>query len=182
MKPNIKLYQDILPVFGFHLMRVLEETPWTQNTLHIYGRDVLEPRLTAMYGDVDYRYSGVTKKSLPWSPLILELKQLVEETSGCEFNTCLLNYYRDGKDSIGLHADDEPELGENPDIATLSLGGTRLFELLSNCGNFHEKILLHYGDLLIMSEDTQLNWKHRIQKEPSNHSPRVSLTFRKIFT
>ena len=110
---------------------ILKETPWRQNKITLFGKDYDEPRLTQLYGDqgISYGYSGISFKALPWSATLRQIKNDVEKASGATFNICLVNQYRDGKDSNGWHADNEKVLGKNPIIASLSLGAERNFHL-----------------------------------------------------
>ena len=166
------------------LARLIAETPWRQEAIVIWGKRHLQPRLIAWYGDRNktYTYSGVKLTPLPWTDLLLSLRRAVENVAGCEFNSVLLNYYRNEHDSMGLHCDDEPELGNNPTIASLSVGDRRQFTLK------HKKrrdlrpmrIQLESGSLLIMKGGTQAHWKHGINKESQPCGPRVNLTFRRI--
>jgi alkylated DNA repair dioxygenase AlkB len=175
--PNVFLYRDILPPFSITVHSIAEEIEFEQNYINIYGKTLPEPRLTALYGDLPYTYSNTKRYPRPWNKTLSDIKHLVEEYSEHSFNSCLLNYYRDGSDSIGLHADDERELGDNPVIATLSIGDSRTMYL--RCEQLEKKFELHHGDLFIMLGDTQKYWKHEIRKQ-KNKGPRVSLTFRKI--
>lgn len=162
----------------FRLLR--QETPWTQGHVTLYGKTHPEPRLTAWYGDHPYTYSGIKRDPLPWTMRLIALKSLVEVVADHEFNSCLLNFYRDGRDSIGFHSDDEPELGPEPTIASLSLGGTRTF-ILRHKARAHSdmKLDLGDGDLLVMRGPTQQHWKHGINKV-AHAEPRINLTFRDI--
>jgi alkylated DNA repair dioxygenase AlkB len=140
-----------------------------------------QPRLTAWYADkVDmaYSYSGITQTVQVWLPELLILKKKIEDTTKVEYNSVLLNFYRDGTDSIGAHADNEKELGINPNIASISLGATREF-ILQNKNNSLSYQLTH-GSLLVMSGAVQQNWKHSIPKVPSLKEGRINLTFRKF--
>ena len=175
---RIQLGLDSAPL----LTRLIEETSWSEETIQLYGKQYLQPRLTAWYGapEARYRYSGKTYEPLPFTPLLLQLKQVVEEVGASSYNSVLLNYYRDGTDSMGLHADDEPELGPRPCIASLSLGETReiYFRHKSrrDLGTF--KLALPSGSLLLMRGDTQKHWKHGIRKLTRHCGPRLHLTFR----
>jgi len=152
----------------------------------MWGRTLPQPRLTAWYGDPgrSYAYSGLRLDPLPWTPLLLDIKTRVEETAGSTFNSVLLNYYRDHHDSIGFHSDDEPELGDRPIIASLSLGAERTFILkhktLGRLGRV--QLRLAPGSLLLMSGDTQRCWRHGILTESRTCGPRVNLTFRRIIS
>lgn len=146
------------------------------------GEKYAQPRLTAWYADksnMEYSYSGVTQVVQEWLPELLELKKKIEAVSGAEYNSVLLNFYRDGSDSVGLHADNEKELGTNPNIASISLGTTRTFQLVRN-DQLVEYDLSH-GSLLIMSGTTQRHWKHAIPKAYGLKEGRINLTFRKFY-
>jgi alkylated DNA repair dioxygenase AlkB len=149
------------------------------------GRKFPQPRLTAWYADdpnMAYSYSGITQIVQSWTPELLQVKEKAEAISGAQYNSVLLNFYRDGRDSVGLHADDERELGDNPNIASVSLGTTRLFRLRSNndASNIVEYQLSH-GSLLVMSGTTQRHWKHEVPKDHNIHTSRINLTFRKFY-
>ena len=164
------------------LERLIEQTPWSQESIQIYGKQYLQPRLTAWYGEPDarYRYSGKTYEPLPFTPLLLQLKRVVEAASAAAYNSVLLNYYRDGSDAMGLHADDEAELGPRPCIGSLSLGETREIyfrhKRRRDLGTF--KLALPGASLLVMRGDTQANWKHGIARTTRPLGARVNLTFR----
>ncbi len=156
---------------------------WRQDWITIYGRSLPQPRLTAWYGDVgkSYTYSGITMNPSPWTPRLLDLKATVEAVAGVAFNSVLLNLYRDGNDSMGWHSDDEPELGPNPVIGSLSLGGTRRLVLRHR----FEKGLKHQleltsGSFLLMRGTTQHYWQHQVPKTKRPVLPRINLTFRVI--
>jgi alkylated DNA repair dioxygenase AlkB len=119
--PRLPLQQDSAAV----LERLLAETAWRAEAITLWGKQMLQPRLSAWYGDARYSYSGMTLEPQPFTPLQLEIKQAVEQASGQRFNSVLLNYYRDGQDSMGFHSDDEKELGRNPVIASVSFGDPR---------------------------------------------------------
>ena len=156
---------------------------WQQDWITLYGRSLPQPRLTAWYGDAGktYTYSGITMQPSPWTENLLNLKATVEAVSGVTFNSVLLNLYRDGNDSMGWHSDDEPELGQNPVIGSLSLGGTRRFRLRHRVqtGLKHE-LELTSGSFLLMQGTTQHYWQHHIPKTRRCVSPRINLTFRRI--
>jgi len=163
---------------------LLDRVDWRVYSVRIGGRQVVSPRLSAWYGDpgARYRYSGLTLEPRPWLPLLLELKARVEAVCGAPFNSALLNLYRDGDDSMGWHSDDEPELGERPVIASLSLGATRRFRLRHRERGDLEPVALDLesGSLLIMGGDTQRFWKHQLPKTRRVVGPRVNLTFRRV--
>jgi len=157
---------------------------WKHEKIRIFGRWVLQPRLTAWYGDegTDYVYSGLNNTPKVWNKELLFLKAQVEELSGAEFNSVLLNYYRDGEDSMGWHQDNEKSLGVKPIIASLSLGASREFQLRHKFDKSipRVKCALGEGSLLIMSGDTQKFWQHQIPKTKKAVGERINLTFRNI--
>jgi alkylated DNA repair dioxygenase AlkB len=162
------------------LARLIHETPWRAESVVVYGKRYLQPRLTAWYGEASYTYSGLTLDPLPLTPLLEQLRRTVEEVTGHRYNSVLLNYYRDGRDSMGMHSDDEPELGPDPVIASLSFGAARAFLLRHKTKKFGRKIELSDGSLLLMRGCTQHNWLHGINKTEKVSAPRVNLTFRYI--
>ena len=163
---------------------LIEHIAWQQDLIKFYGRKIPLPRLTAWYGDVgiSYKYSGILMHPHPWTPTLSLLKSWIENKAQHQFNSVLLNQYRNGNDSVAWHSDDEPELGQNPIIASLSLGSSRKFELRSRLQPNLDKIeiLLNSGDLLIMGEGVQGNWQHQIPKMRKVRETRINLTFRNI--
>src|SRR5271166_653452 len=156
-----------------------QSVTWEQKFYNYYGKQVAQPRLTAWYANdpsMQYSYSGVTQVVQPWLPELLELKKKITAVSGAEYNSVLLNFYRDGTDSVGLHADNEKELGENPNIASISLGAVRTFQLVR--GDSTIEYELAHGSLLVMSGTTQRYWKHTIPKAYGLKEGRINLTFR----
>lgn len=165
-------------IFEWQLLdRLISEINWQEKPITIYGRTMLQPRLVAWYGNTSYEYSGTKMMPEPYIDILEYLHSVVEEHTQCTYNSVLLNYYRDGNDSIGMHSDDEKELGPSPNIASLSFGETRKFILQ---GEEKFEIPLTSGSLLFMGGDTQKNYKHGIPKE-KNKGPRVNLTFRTIY-
>jgi len=164
------------------LRQLIGDTAWRQEQITVYGKPYLQPRLSAWFGDLGYGYSGIRLQPLPWTSLLQQLRQRVEGLTGCEFNSVLLNYYRDGNDSMGLHSDNERELGRRPAIASLSLGATRDFVLKHRFRKDLKtvKLPLAAGSLLLMQGDTQQYWRHGINKLRRACGPRINLTFRKI--
>jgi alkylated DNA repair dioxygenase AlkB len=163
---------------------LMVETPWRHDEIFVYGRKVLQPRLTAWYGDAGarYAYSGIELAPLPWTPLLGDLKARVERAAGARFNSLLMNLYRDGRDSVSWHSDAEPELGRNPVIASLSFGAVRKFQLRSRppLPPARREIALGHGDLLVMRGGTQHEWAHQVPKTAARVGPRVNLTFRLV--
>jgi alkylated DNA repair dioxygenase AlkB len=162
-----------------HLFAALrEETPWKQEQ----SRFGPFPRLTAWYADagLTYTYSGVTHQALAWTPALAEVRRRVSEVAGTSFNSSLLNFYRDGQDSMGYHADAEPELGTNPVIASISLGGVRRFVMKHRQAKERLKLELAHGSLLIRGGACQHHWLHAVPKTKATVEPRINLTFRLI--
>jgi alkylated DNA repair dioxygenase AlkB len=166
------------------MRHLIDETPWQAEKIVVWGKTFPQPRLIAWYGESgrDYTYSGIHLNPLPWTPRLLKIKARVEAVAGDAFNSVLLNYYRDHRDSMGLHSDDEPELGERPIIASLSLGEERTFILKhkSRAELKPVRLRLASGSLLLMKGETQRYWKHGIDKESRPCGPRINLTFRRI--
>jgi alkylated DNA repair dioxygenase AlkB len=162
------------------LARLHGETAWKAEHITLFGRQVPQPRLTAWHGDASYTYSGLRLEPQPFTPLQREIKTAVEAASGHRFNSVLLNYYRDGADSMGMHSDDEAELGPNPAIASVSFGASRTFILRHKRTKQTIKVDLTSGSLLLMAGPTQHHWQHGINKSARPLGPRVNLTFRYI--
>lgn len=167
------------------LFEVLKsEIAWRQEPIQMFGKRYMQPRLLAWYGDkgVSYRYSGIRHDPEEWTPTLALLRSRIEALSNARFNSVLANLYRDHRDSMGLHADDEPELGLKPVIASLSLGEERVFRLKHR----HDKSIkpirlpLGSGTLLVMRGDTQSNWRHEVPKQTKPCGPRINLTFRYV--
>jgi alkylated DNA repair dioxygenase AlkB len=190
--PGAEIYYDrdfLPPEFATQLFNtLLSRCPWERRKAS-FG--YLVPRGEAYYGDpgTHYMYSRREYKPLPWIPELLALKARVEEATPMaayvnlrlpklDYNAVLCNLYRDGNDSVGLHADAEPEMG--PIIASVSLGAERLFRLRRKNGSVELAERLPHGSLLIMAGNTQKNYKHEVPKEPSVTQPRINLTFRRI--
>lgn len=156
---------------------------WALEYYRMFGKIIPSPRLMAWYGDsnVDYQYSGIRHSPLPWTEELLFVKKLIEAKINHPFNAVLANLYRDGRDGMGWHADDEPELGKNPVIASISLGATRRFKFrtLSQPRQMIDTTLSH-GSLLVMHGQTQHFWQHAITKTKKTCLPRINLTFRYI--
>ena len=163
--------------------KLKNEIPWQQDNITVYGKTHPQPRLTALFGNEGnpYSYSNIVMQPNAWNPLLLFIKNEIEEIRKENFTTVLLNYYRNGKDSNGWHADNEKELGRNPVIASVSFGAERFFHLQHNSIKEQKlKIILEHGSLLIMNGSTQHFWKHQIPKTTKAIGPRINLTFRII--
>lgn len=160
------------------------QIPWQQRHVRIAGKLVAEPRLSSWHGEPQarYIYSGVRHEPLPWGPALLELRALLVEFLGSPFNSVLANRYRDGRDAMGMHADDERELGPEPLIASVSFGMTRSFVLLPKKGRPGSKqaLGLRHGDLLVMGGPLQRDWKHGVPREAHVFEERINLTFRNV--
>ncbi len=171
------------PEHGMALYReLLDDIHWQQDRVTVYGKQHLAPRLSRWFGEpwMDYSYSNQTMKASPMTSLIKEIQLKVEQHSGERFNSVLANYYRDGADSNGWHSDDEPELGHNPVIASLSFGAPRDFHLRHKRNkDLKHKMTLENGSLLVMRGSTQRCWQHHIPKR-AHAQGRVNLTFRTI--
>ncbi|MCG9129130.1 alpha-ketoglutarate-dependent dioxygenase AlkB [Candidatus Poribacteria bacterium] len=161
-----------------------ENVKWKQEEIRIHGKIIPIPRLTAWFGDAGktYMYSGITVEPEPWTPTLLEIKRKIEEVSNVTFNSVLLNYYRNERDSVSWHSDDESELNKNPIIGSVSFGDVRTFQLKHKT----DKTLklnkdLPDGSYLEMSGSTQHHWLHQIPKRTRKIGPRINLTFRIIW-
>lgn len=165
-----------------YFQRLNQQIDWQSEQLFIYGRWVSVPRLMAWYGDAGavYRYSGVDHRPRPWTALLLQLKMELEQYCQCRFNSALANLYRDGRDSMGCHADDEKQLGLNPQIASLSFGDSRRLRFRHPQSGYKLDLILEHGDLLWMGGNIQHHWRHELPKTRQRKGPRINLTFRHI--
>ncbi len=177
------------------LMQVMAaELPWQQPEIVVAGKNVAIPRLQCWFGEAhaNMRYSGKTFKPLPWPAALANIRQRVMEACDREFNSVLVNFYRTGQDSVGWHADDEPEFGSCPSIASLSLGTRRSFQLKPKNRKAHDTGLhpakdskmcfdLGEGDLLLMAGTTQQHWQHAVPKTRKRIGARINMTFRLVY-
>ncbi len=203
-RPGLRLQHRaawLPPAAATALQASLEgQVPWKQEAISLYGRRQPLPRLTCWMADpgCGYRYSGLANVIEPWSPAAAELREALHQLTGWRFNSLLLNRYRDGRDAMGWHADDEPELEAEAPIASLSLGAPRDFRLrprssprralrpppqgygedLPTCAPFN--LALHSGDLLLMEPPTQLWWQHAVPRRLRVQAERLNLTFRVV--
>ena len=165
------------------LRQLIDSIPWRAEEVVVWGKRHSQPRLIAWFGDrgTNYTYSGVSLSPLPWTSLVDDIRRQVQSATNSIFNSVLLNYYRNHHDSMGFHSDDEPELGRRPTIASLSIGERRTLIFKHKSKEIKSISLpLESGSLLLMRGDTQINWKHGINKEIRPCGPRVNLTFRNI--
>lgn len=166
-----------------YFKRLQETIAWEQEELTMFGKKIMIPRLTAWYGDEgkSYSYSGIHHEPLAWTAELNAIKTRIENVAEIRFNSVLLNLYRDEHDSIGWHSDDEPELGQNPVIASVSFGAVRQFQLKhKDDDKLRQSIDLTSGSLLLMRGTTQHHWKHRVPKSKKSLGARMNLTFRVI--
>lgn len=162
---------------------LMNEIPWKQEPIRIFGKTVMQPRLTAWYGDPGkhYSYSGITMNPTHWTDALLKIKQRIETVSPVIFNSALLNLYRDQSDSMGWHRDNEKELGVNPVIASVTFGAARRFLLRYYTDkDLKQSLELTHGSLLLMQGRTQHAWEHSIPKQSSIAGSRINITFRVI--
>ncbi len=180
--PDVDWYPDWLPPAdaAHALTQLVEEVEWRQDMMCTPAGRVPLPRLTAWLGEPDavYVYSGIRNVPQPWTPTVAELKAAAESVCDARFNSVLINRYRSGTDSMGWHADREPELGAQPVIASVSLGVARTFDLRHNKTGVVQSFSLKGGSLLVMKGNTQADWRHRVPKEPRVAGERINLTFR----
>jgi alkylated DNA repair dioxygenase AlkB len=173
---NAKESDDLLHQF-------VRETPWKQTVQKLYDKEVITPRLTAWYGDfgTDYSAAGKVSNPLPWTEELLMIKHKVEPLAGIAFNSVLLNYYRDGNDSVAWHSDRESVLGRNPIIASVSFGQVRSFDIRNKADHAEKySVRLEHGSFLLMKAGLQEHWEHRIAKSPRAMKERINLTFRVV--
>jgi alkylated DNA repair dioxygenase AlkB len=157
---------------------LVEHLDWEQKDITIAGRTSKTPRLTCWMGDHAYTYSGVRNDPRPLPPSLARLQERLVAESGATYNSCLANLYRDGRDSIGYHSDNEPELGDRPTIASISLGSRRAFHVKQLATGERWTLDLGAGDLLIMRDESQADYRHAVPKTTRPVGPRMNLTFR----
>ncbi|SDX23425.1 alpha-ketoglutarate-dependent dioxygenase AlkB family protein [Flavobacterium degerlachei] len=165
-----------------YLDELLENIAWQNDQAIIFGKLIFTKRKVAWYGDTNfnYTYSNTTKKALPWTPALLELKALAEATTGQTFNSCLLNLYHDGNEGMAWHSDAEKDLKKNGAIASISFGAERKFAFKHKETKETVSRILQNGSLLVMKDQTQTHWLHRLPPTKLVTKPRVNLTFRTI--
>ena len=189
--PNLLTYGGEAFYFGrilseteaqIHFEKLLEQVAWRQDEVMIFGKKIITKRKMAWYGDenFNYTYSKMTKTALLWTSELLGLKRRVEEVTGLEFNSCLLNLYHSGEEGMSWHADAEAELGKEPAIASMSLGAERKFVLKHRISKEKVSVQLENGSLFLMKGATQSNWVHSLPKTKKVKESRINLTFRKV--
>ena len=184
---DVRYQPDWLPEAAADVLlrALIDEIRWTQHHVRIFGRELPSPRLSAWIGDpgASYTYSRVRHEPLPWTPTLALLRSRLHVEFGTDFNSVLANRYRDGSDSMGWHADDEPELGAEPVIASVSLGATRQmrFRRRRGDGSAPVAVALEHGSLLWMAGRTQQFYQHAIHKTRTEVGERINLTFRVLF-
>ena len=183
---EIDLYQDkrLEEKKDLWFESCLHDLNWETGFIKIFGKTHQIPRLQAWYADneIEYTYSGKKLQRNNWNKLLLEIKEKIENITSFKFNSVLANLYRDGNDSMGLHSDDEKELGNKPVIASLSLGETREIYFKHKNKKLNLIIPQASGQLIVMHGKTQEYWKHEIKKTKKIKKPRINLTFRNIIT
>jgi len=187
---NFRFYPYFLPtnVADSYLQQLLREIDWRQDKLKLYGREHNIPRLHQWYADkgTTYAWSGIAMQPLSWIKPLGQLRNQLQQQTGHTFNSVLANLYRDGNDAMGWHADDEPELGTEPVIASISLGAERDFHLrqkdrgTGKSRGCARSISLPHGSLLLMSGSSQRDWQHALPKRRRISKPRINLTFRTV--
>lgn len=165
-----------------YLSELLENIDWKNDQTIIFGKLIITKRKVAWYGDKNfsYTYSNTTKEAMPWTPALLELKSLAETTTGETYNSCLLNLYHDGNEGMGWHSDAEKDLKKNGAIASMSFGADRKFAFKNKESKETISMMLQNGSLLVMKDETQTHWLHRLPPTTLISKPRVNLTFRTI--
>lgn len=162
---------------------LMDRPDWEQKPIRVFGREVLQPRMMAWAGELPYRYSGLTLPAQDYDPVLDALRERASATAGVPFNHVMLNLYRDGEDRIGPHADDEPELGTDPVIASLSLGAARRFVAQPKRrfrSKRKERLVLAHGSLLVMGGAFQRNWYHGVPAQAAIKEARINVTFRRL--
>ena len=166
-----------------YLAQLTNRINWKQEPIKMFGKQIMQPRLTALYGDVEkkYSYSGITMQPMQWIEPLLKIKEQIEPIAAVHFTTALLNFYRNGSDSMGWHRDNEKELGRNPVIGSVSFGVARKFQFRNYTDKKQVKnIELTHGSFLLMQGETQHHWEHQLPKTSQTILPRINITFRVI--
>lgn len=183
---TVYYYGRLMPVqtANHYLDTLLHTIEWKNDEAIIFGKHILTKRKVAWYGDLsfEYTYSNTTKRALPWTTELLELKGIVEQALGETFNSCLLNLYHNGDEGMAWHSDGEKDLKKNGAIGSMSFGAERKFSFKHKQSKQTISLILEHGSLLVMKDDTQTNWLHRLPPTKQTNRPRINLTFRTIIT
>lgn len=165
-----------------YYVKLLNEINWQHDVVKIFGKEIITKRKVAFLGDegISYKYSGKNKIAEKWLKFILEIKSTVEQISGEKFNACLLNYYHNGTEAMSWHSDNEKEILKHSAIASVSFGAERKFGFKHNFSKEEISLMLENGSLLIMKDETQIYWKHKLYTNAKITLPRINLTFRTI--
>lgn len=165
-----------------YYVKLLNEINWQHDVVNIFGKEIITKRKVVFLGDegISYKYSGKTKIAENWLKFILEIKSTVEQISGEKFNACLLNYYHNGSEAMSWHSDNEKEILKHSAIASVSFGAERKFGFKHNFTKEEISLMLENGSLLIMKDETQIYWKHKLYTNAKITEPRINLTFRTI--
>ena len=181
---TVHYYRKIFTVeqSEIYYVKLLNEINWQHDVVKIFGKEIITKRKVAFLGDegISYKYSGKTKIAEKWLQFILEIKSTVEQISGEKFNACLLNYYHNGSEAMSWHSDNEKEILKHSAIASLSFGAERKFGFKHNFSKEEISLMLENGSLLIMKDETQIYWKHKLYTNAKITEPRINLTFRTI--
>jgi alkylated DNA repair dioxygenase AlkB len=167
---------------NYYFNELYNTIEWKNDEAVIFGKHILTNRKVAWYGDkdFDYTYSNTTKKALPWTKELLALKQLAEEKTETTYNSCLLNLYHDGNEGMAWHSDSEKMLQKNGAIASFTFGAERKFAFKHKVTKDNTSLILEHGSLLVMKDETQTHWLHRLPPTTTIKRPRINLTFRTI--
>ena len=165
-----------------YYVKLLNEINWQHDVVKIFGKEIITKRKVAFLGDegISYKYSGKTKIAEKWIKILSEIKSTVEQISGEKFNACLLNYYHNGSEAMSWHSDNEKEILKHSAIASVSFGAERKFGFKHNFSKEEISLMLENGSLLIMKDETQIYWKHKLYTNAKISEPRINLTFRTI--
>ena len=165
-----------------YYVKLLNEINWQHDVVKIFGKEIITKRKVAFLGDegISYKYSGKTKIAEKWIKILSEIKSTVEQISGEKFNACLLNYYHNGSEAMSWHSDNEKEILKHSAIASVSFGAERKFGFKHNFSKEEISLMLENGSLLIMKDETQIYWKHKLYTNAKITEPRINLTFRTI--
>ncbi|MGD1844995.1 MAG: alpha-ketoglutarate-dependent dioxygenase AlkB [Salibacteraceae bacterium] len=164
--------------------QLIENIEWRHDEAMMFGKRIITKRKVAWYGDhpYEYTYSKITKRALPWTNALQELKMLTEQQSGATYNSCLLNLYHDGSEGMSWHSDGETDLERHGSIASLSFGAQRKFAFKHRTSKETVNVVLEHGSMLVMRGSTQDHWLHRLPPTKKVHQARINLTFRTIIT